>query len=515
MPHSLFLGVRFVLLRLRRLVLVVTALITAFAPIAAQAQGIAILRDTEIEIFLEDYSIPIFEAAGLTPEAVDIYLVGDQTPNAFVAGGLNMFIHTGLITLADNPNQVEGVIAHEVGHLTGGHNARRSDAFAAANKPLLLSLLLAAGAAAAGAPEAGIGLLGLGQNIGIANFLKYTRGQEASADQAAIIYLERVGSSGKGLQDFFAKLRNFQTLTSRRVNPYLQTHPLAQSRILSLEQGVLTSPYYDVRVTNDEQYRFDMIKGKINGFLLDPNSTFRKYPLSNTSDEAVYARAVAYFRSAQIDLALKSVHALLEKQPNNAFFHELEGQMLFEFGRVHDAIAPHQRSVDLMPDAPLFHINLARAMLATEDKSNFDGAVEHFNQALEFEPDNSLAWFELARAYGGLGKIGMANLATAEHRYHRGDRDSAISFAKRAQQSFKEGSREWRHANDVINAARVAGKNGVGRRPPPNRPERPGETEDDNDAPTTSEAPAPNETPAPAPRNRGGVPDPIAVPDPQ
>ena len=450
---------------------------------SANAQQL--LRDAEIEQWLDDYSRPLFRAAGLPADQIDILLIGDPTPNAF-AGGLTMGIHTGLITTADRPNQVEGVIAHEAGHIAGGHTARSDEAIAAATRPMLLSLALAAGAIAAGAPDAGIGILGLGQTIGVANVLKYSRGQESSADQAAITYLDQVGSSSRGLIEFFGKLRNFQVITGHRVNPYLQTHPLANNRMTALRDRAETSKYYMESDPPEEIARFKLIQAKIKGFLQEPRFTMREYPLTDQSDPALYARAVSFYRSSQIDKALTEINQLLERYPDNPYYHELKGQMLFEFGRVSESIDPHRKSVDLAPTKALLRINLGRALIATEDKSQYEEAVGILKSALLIEPDNSFGWFELARAYGGLDQIGLAHLATAESRYHVGDKAQANQFARRALAALDQGTPEYRKASDIIIA--TEGDLPKGER---------GKVEDRNPTPGETEQRRPGEVPDP------------------
>lgn len=437
-------------MRLRKLILGAAAAAVAAAPSIVNAQSV--LRDAEIEQWLQDYSTPIFKAAGIDPQSVNILIIGDPTPNAF-AGGLNMGIHTGLITTADTPNQIEGVIAHETGHIAGGHTARTADAIAQASTPILLSLVLAAGAIAAGAPEAGIGILGLGQNIAIGNFLTYSRGQEATADQAALTYLQATGKSPEGLIEFFGKLRNEQIIRGYKVNPYLQSHPLANERMSTLQAKAAASPYVAVKDTPEEISRLKLIKGKINGFLMEPNVALRKYPLSDQTPEARYARAVAYYRNADLDMGLKEIDRLIAETPADPYFYELKGQMLFESGHVADSIEPHQKSVDLAPTKALLKINLGRALAATDDAGNLERAVKELKAALQLEPDNAFGWFELARAYGGQDKEDLANLATAESRYYSGNRAEAAQFARRARAGFKEGTPEWRRASDIMLSA--------------------------------------------------------------
>lgn len=460
--------------------------IAIIASTASPAAAQSVLRDAEIEQFLDDYSLPVFRAAGLPADEIKILLIGDQTLNAF-AGGLVMGVNTGLLTVSDTPSQIQGVIAHEAGHIAGGHTARSDEALSAATRPMLLSLVLAAGAIAAGAPDAGIGILGLGQRIGIANALKYSRGQESSADQAALSYLELIGRSGAGLIESFEKMRNDQIIHGQRVNPYLQSHPLALQRVTALAERAKQSPHFDVKDTPEEIERLRLIQAKIRGFMQDVNVTLRQYPLSDQSDAAHYARAVAYYRSSDIERALKEIETLLGEYPDNPYYNELKGQMLFEFGRVAESIEPHRRSAELAPGEALLLINHGRALAATEDAANLDEAVRILKSALLLEPDNSFGWFELARAYGALDNEPMANLAMAESRYHVGAKPDAAQFAIRARSGLKKGTPEWRQATDVIVASLGAD------------PASGGGADTQNDDPRSEKKRAPNEVPDPVP----------------
>ncbi|MCB2113410.1 MAG: M48 family metallopeptidase [Parvularculaceae bacterium] len=461
------------------------AIASAIAAIclAANASAQTLLRDAEIEQFLDDYSRPVFKAAGLPADQIHILLIGDQSFNAF-AGGLVMGVNTGLLTMSETPRQIQGVIAHEAGHIAGGHSARSDEAIASATRPMLLSLVLAAGAIAAGAPDAGVGILGLGQTIGIANALKYSRGQESSADQAALTYLNAIGRSGAGLVESFKNLSNEQIIHGRRINPYMQTHPLALQRVTALEERAKTSPFYDVEDSPEEIERLRLIQAKIKGFMQDANSTLREYPYSDQSEPAHYARAVAYYRSADLERALSEINRLLADHPDNPYYNELKGQMLFEFGRIDESIEPHRKSVELAPGKALLLINLARALSATEEPGKLQESVKDLKSALLLEPDNSFGWFELARAYGALGEEPLADLAMAESHYNSGSKQQAASFAMRARTKLQSGTPEWRQATDIIVASLGSDPAAGGKRdtrapaPKPETERRPGEVPD-------------------------------------
>lgn len=479
-------------MKLRKLAAAFSAFVIAAAPLAAQAQGLRLIRDAEMEEFLEDYSHPIFAAAGLYPESIEILIVNDGSFNAF-AGGRYMGVNTGLLTTADTPNQVEAVIAHEAGHLAGGHSARTGDAIAKASRPIILGLLLGAAAIAAGAPDAGFGLLSLGQTIGTANFLKYSRGQEATADQASVTYLDRIGHSSMGAVEIWRKLRNSQIIRGNKLNPFFLTHPLANERLVALQRRAEASPYKDVKDPPEEIERLKYIQAKIYGFLHDPQITLRKYPETDQSGPARYARALAYYRVAKVDDGLEVLRTLIEEHPENPYFRELEGQMLFEFGRTLESVEPHRKAIALKPDSALLRINLGRSLLGANEPDMTQQAVSEFKQALLLESDNSFGWYELARAYGALDQEHMALLATAESRYHAGAKPEANSFARRAMTGLSRGTPEWRQASDIILATQPEGVA--------------------IPLPTGVEPPAPVKTlPAPEPEKAPDVPDPTIAP---
>lgn len=421
---------------------------------AAQAQPIASIRDAEIENMLREWSDPIFQAAGLTPSSVKIILVNDPSINAFVALGQNMFIHTGLINEADLPNEVIGVIAHETGHIAGGHLARLSGAAAKSTTPLIVSLLLGAAAIAAGAPDVGAAVLSGGMHIAQRQILAYNRTQEAAADQAAMSYLERTGQSASGLLTFFDRFRDSNVMIGHSIDPYAQTHPMPQDRIASLERRVAESRFKDRKDTPDEIHRLKMAQAKLHGFLDDTGAVYRRYPETDQSLPAHYARSVALYREAKVEDALKEMEPLFAAEPENPYLYELKSQILFESGRVKEAILPARKALELAPDEPLLRIALGQALLAS-DEAGADRAValeakKNLEMAIREDPNNPLAWRQLAQAYARLGDEAMADLATAERYFAIGKVGDAKGFALRARRKLAEGSEAWRRANDIL-----------------------------------------------------------------
>ncbi len=357
------------------------ALAALLAP-AAQAQSL--IRDTEIEDTLRDFSDPILVAAELDPADVRIRIINDPQPNAFVAGGQQMFFHTGLITTAQTPNELIGVIAHETGHIAGGHLARSRQAMEDAAIPAYIAMGVGILAIAAGQPEAGISLLSGAPAFAQGSFVRHTQVQESAADQAAVTYLEATGQSGRGLISYFDREFRPNEFMTRRVPAYMVTHPFTSDRVEALRQRVEASPYADVQDSPENMLRFQMMRAKIIGFLRPVSETFSLYPASDVSLPARYARAIAYYRRPDFPRATQEIQALIDENPSNPFFQELMGQMLYERGMAAQSLPFHRRSLELLPNEPLFQVNLARALISAGGRPNLEEAVAEISARARF-----------------------------------------------------------------------------------------------------------------------------------
>ena len=414
------------------------------------AFGQSLIRDTEIEHMLRDYADPILVAAGLQPADVDMYIVADPSLNAFVTGGQNIFLHTGIILESGTPNQLKGVIAHETGHIAGAHLARVNDGIAAAQAPMYVSLGLGVLAALAGEGGAAGALLASSQQFGALSFMTYSRAQEASADQAGLQFMEATGQSAQGLVQFFERFRYQEVMSNARRYPYFRSHPLSSERIANLRGGATESPYYETPDGPEELARLQRIQGKIYGFLAEPEFVFYRYPESDQSLPARYARAVAYYHDARLERALEEIASLLAEEPENPYFHELHAQMLFESGRAEESIAYHARSVELEPTAPLLRINLAVALIAMEEAEYTEEAETHLRVALDIEPDNAFGWYQLSIVHERNGDTGLARLAVAEQSFALGNRSRAHQFASRARDHLDQGTPAWFRASEIL-----------------------------------------------------------------
>ncbi len=429
----------------------VTALASSAPPVRAQDDSsVSLLRDTEIEEIIRQDTDPIFLAAGINPKAVTVHIIGSNDLNAFVSGGQQMFIYAGLIMKAETPNQLIGVMAHETGHMAGGHLVRADEGAKNAMKTFLITMGLGLAAALAGAPDAGAALMYSADYFATLDYLGYSRVQEADADQAAATYLERANESGSGLVDFFDNFRYEEVFSQAKRYPFFQSHPLTSDRIEALRVRVEKNAHFKTPDTPEAITRHKLMVAKLKAFLNPPQQTFIDFKETDTSFAARYARAIAYYKETETDRALKLIDGLITDYPDNPYLYELKGQVLFEAGRIKESEAPYRKSVDLKPTAPLLQISLGQTLVAEDDKAKLDEAIAHLNRSLDFENDNPFAWQILAQAYDAKGNGGMARLATAEQDFALGQLKEARVFALRARELLPRDTPQWRRATDII-----------------------------------------------------------------
>ena len=424
----------------------------AVLALAASAQAQSLIRDTEIEGIIHEWSEPVLDAMGLDPNEVEILLVNDNDLNAFATRGRIMGLNTGLILRTKSPNQLLGVIAHEAGHIKNRHTLR-DGAQNAGMQPMIMTMALGALAAIAGAPDAGAALLASSQYFGTLGALRYMQSQEGEADITGARALERAGESGRGMVEFFENFRAQEIFSDQRRYPYFRSHPLSSQRIEALRRPVEAASHYDKRDSDARMAQHALVVAKIRAFMDAPNATLRDYPSSDVTLPARYARAIAWYRDGQTQKALDAVDVLLAEQPENPYFWELKGQILFEEGRPAEALGAHEKSVELKPDAPLLRINLAHALIETSDPTQLAEAENQLKRALALEPDNTMGWRLLSQAYASQNKEGEARLASAEYWFALRRPDQAAQFAMRARDMLDRNSIEWRRATDIVLAS--------------------------------------------------------------
>lgn len=431
----------------------VVILITSFthANIAsAQGRGISLLRDAEIEQIIRDLTEPLFEAAELDKDAVATYLLNDNSINAFVMGGQNVFINSGLLLKAENANQVIGVIAHETGHITGGHLSRFSEGMSQMTSYSLMGMLLGVAAMAAGSADAGMALMMGGQQIGYRTLLRFSRTQESSADQAGLSLLEKTGQSGQGLIEFFEILGDQELVPEKYRDPYASTHPFNTTRIERIRDRVQESPFYETKTDPELEAKFQLLQAKLFGYLKPLHATLVKYPVGDNSLVARYARTFAYQQSKNINDALAEINGLIDDYPENPFFYETKGQILFENGDVEQSIVPYLKAVEYLPHSPLLRFSLANSLISTEQDKYLDSAIENLEIALNDDPSNSFGWRQASVAYHRLDNEAMTHYATAQHFLLSGNVRGAMINAKKATDLLPKDSPKWVKAQDIM-----------------------------------------------------------------
>jgi predicted Zn-dependent protease len=437
---------------LTRIFLLATLVLAVLAPSAyAQApQQRHFIRDAEVENTIRTFGTPIFQAAGLDPAAIRILLIVDPTLNAFVAGGQNIFFHTGLLVRTENPGQLIGVMAHETGHIAGGHLIRGNDAMSNASTEAILGMLLgaAAGAASGRGDAAGVIMTGT-QSMAMRDLLAFSRSQEQQADQMAMRFLDSTHESGKGMLEFFEILGDQEMLVAARQDPYVRTHPLTRDRVSFVREQVEKSTYSNVPWPPQWVEMHRRMKAKLFAFLEPPMRTFQRYKDTDTSIEARYARAIASYRKPDLDTALPLVDGLIKERPNDPYFWELKGQILFENGRGREAIEPYKKAVALLPDVALIRIGLGQAEIEAEDPSLLKDAEDNLTAAVMREPDDAFAWQQLAIAFGRNDKEGMASYALAEYFLLSGKLPEANYHANKAEQLLGKSGPIWLRIQDI------------------------------------------------------------------
>jgi predicted Zn-dependent protease len=438
------------------------SLVVAAMPTHVYAQQpvprLPLIRDAEIEQLLRDYTQPILRAAGLAKQNIKVVIINEKSFNAFVMDGRHIFVNSGALMDSQTPNQIIGVLAHETGHIAGGHLSRLREEMAAAQTQAIIAMLLGVGAMFAGAragpntnaSQIGAAAIAAPQELIRRNLLSYARAQEDAADRAGVKFLNATGQSAKGMHDTFKRFVEQTMFQARFVDPYVQSHPMPADRVAGLEGIAKASPYWDRKDPPELQLRHDMMRAKLSGFMERPELVARRFQSGDNGLPARYARAIASYRHGNLNNALAQIDALIAGSPNNPYFHELKGQALLEAGRGADAVAPLRRAVQLAPNPTLIKIMLAQALLATNNAKVGDEAVTLLRAALASDPDIPEAYTQLAMAYGRKGDLAQADLASAQAAMTRGDVKTARQLASRAKTRFAVGSPGWVKADDIV-----------------------------------------------------------------
>ncbi len=412
------------------------------------AQAAGLIRDAEIEATLRRFGTPIWQQAGLNPEAVRVFVVGDPSINAFVAGGSNIFINTGLILNTQNADMLIGVMAHETGHIAGGHLIRGKAVANGSNIGLLIAGALGAAAAIAGGGQAAMGAMMAGTQLVTGNFLSFSRAQESAADQAALRFMDGAGISAQGMLSMFEVLRQKEVRAFGTIDPYALTHPLSQDRITTIRSHIMQSTTPQGKVPEGFDLLHARLVAKLYGFMESPEYTRVKYPLSDQTLPAHMARAVADWRGGQLAEGLKEMDAAQAQSPQDGFLYDLKAQLLFESGRVPEALKAYGEAVRLQPKESMIRTDYGRALLANAPPRVAD-AVESLERATVLDDSNPQSWDLLAIAYGKQNRTDLSLLAQAEAAALRNEPEMALSYLRAADKVLKPDSPAYLRAQDL------------------------------------------------------------------
>jgi predicted Zn-dependent protease len=446
------------LLRASRAVAVATALAFTAAGWPTQAQdiprGLPIIRDSEIEQLLRDYTQPILRAAGLAQQNIRVVIINDRSFNAFVVDAKRIFVNAGALMQSKTPNQIIGVFAHETGHIAGGHLSKMRAELANAQTALILGLLLGMGAAVAGSRTGNVGgnpaaAILAPQSMVMHSLLAYQRAQEEQADRAGVKFLTATGQSTKGMYETFRHFADEQLFSAQYADPYLQSHPMATERIAALEEIAKTSPFWNKADPPELQARHDLMRAKLVGFIERPDTVANRYPASDTSLPARYARAISTYRHGDMRTAIAEIDGLIQAMPNYPYFHELKGQALLEAGRPNEAIGPLRHALSLAPNPALIQVMLGQALIASNQPGAADEAINDLRAAVAHDPDIADGYDYLAMAYGRKNDLAQADLASAQAAFSRGQWGTARQLAARAKTRFPVGAPGWVKADDI------------------------------------------------------------------
>jgi predicted Zn-dependent protease len=438
--------------------LTAAAVVGSSLPARAQNGGLPIVRDAEIEQLLRDYSAPVLGAAGLTKQNIHPVIISDRSFNAFVIDAKHIFVNAGALMDSKTPNQIIGVLAHETGHIAGGHLSKLRAELANAQTAAIIAMLLGVGAAVAGARSGGgdgsvgnatMAAIMAPQSLMMYSILSYQRQQEEQADKAGVKFLNATGQSSKGMYETFKRFAENELYSSQGASPYMRSHPMSKERVASLTEVARSSPYWDKPDPPELQQRHDLMRAKLHGYLDRPDTVLRVYPPTDQSLPARYARAISAYRYGNVRAALGQMDGLIQSMPNNPYFYELKGQALLESGHPAEAVGPLRHAASLAPNPTLIQVMLGQALIGTNSPAAASEAIGYLQSAILRDPDIPDAYMQLAMAYGRKGDTAQADLASAQAAFAKGDFRTARQLAKRAKEHFPVGAPGWVKADDI------------------------------------------------------------------
>ena len=418
---------------------------------ASAAQSISLLRDPDIEHGLQQLADPILRAANLNSESVKVWIINDMSLNAFVIDHTHIFLHAGLVLQLKTAAQLQSVIAHEAAHISNGHISRRLANARRAKMATSFGVLVGAAAAAAGHTDAGLGLA-LGATGSVNRILlAHTRIEESAADQSAVRFMNSAKVDPAAMAEVFELFIGQSTLTEDYQDPYMRSHPLNRDRIRTIHAYAANATPH--RPDAKQAYWFSRIQGKLSGFLRAPQWTMRR--ATGSSDVSRMRRAIAEHRSGRSSTAKKTIAQLVADHPSDAFYRELQGQILLESLEFSAATKAYASAAKLAPSNALILGGYGRSLLAQNTKSSNAQVLKILQKARNLDSRDARILRDIGMAYARSGQQGQAVLAIAERYALQGDMQNAAIQAKRAEGLLPRGSAARQRAQDILDTAKT------------------------------------------------------------
>lgn len=418
---------------------------------ASAGWGATLINDTEIERHLTELVEPLATAAGIPANRLKINIVNSDEFNAFVRGGEEVFIYTGLLTQIKTPDALQAVVAHEMGHTIGGHMAQMSSRMDAEMRRAMIIQALGVGLMVAGGnPAFGAGVLAGASGVANQSMLAFSRDEERMADNLGLDLMSRAGQNPDGFITVFEQMQDISGVAETRINPNKINHPLTAERLKNVRDYLAKNPPQtipDAQTTRRRGAEYERMRAKLIGYLYDAQRVKDTYPSSDKSDAAIYARAIANMRQGNLDGARIGVGTLIGRDSKNPYYYELLGDIDYQYGHYDDSVDAYTRSLELAGNTP--QIQTALALVLTERNKPGDRAraIELCRGALLGAP-SPLAYWVLARAFGS--DDGRGDWAMAEFYYMNGDTARATEYARRAQKRLKKGTPEYIKSGELI-----------------------------------------------------------------
>ena len=438
----------------------IRAIMLAFAlalPVFSKVQAFSIVRDAQTEQLLQEYARPLLHAAQIDPASIRIVLVDDRRFNAFIVDARHIFIHTGVFLDSESPAEIMGVLAHEIGHIKGGHLAHAHSSLDDARFVAMLSALIGVAALATGANAnsdslvgGGAGLAASSGNFGQRLFLAHRRLQEETADRIALQLLGQAGLPTSGLTNILNRLARRERYAGAQADPYLRSHPASSERLRNLTHGAAREKARPAADLTALQQRHDLVRAKIKAYTGRPGSAARAFFPSDKSLAADYGRAILAMRRGEISAARTALDGLVKHAPQNPYFRELLGQLHLQAGNADIAIASFREALQLSPDEPQLRAALGSALLARGRGPDIDEAITLLSRAVTQDQNLPASWRQLAIALNRAGRALEATLATSRSLLASGDIAGAKFHAARVREEATRGDRLWLRADDIL-----------------------------------------------------------------